>query len=589
MKVPVIDSPSVGVRQAPIITQNREQDQGSRRIAEGVANIAGSIASTAIDAASESARKADEMVAEQAATQYQMDALKALHGAPDAVNQDFGLDLRSTSKDVAPSAFLSTKGLDASRKSADVADWLTKRQSEIEKALPSDRQRELFRNKARGIYQNSYKTIELHAAKQFAEAEEATLKARVVTSMAAIESGYTDADTVKSNSDVIFEIARKKALSPEDAAARVKTADEEINALRLRQYLKSGDYAGAEELYNNLRGRLGPKEDAYGKTIGEMKLSREGEFLARDAVEQSRDPEGRVDADAARRRLDRLGAGPLTDEARKRAEDRLADEEKAWKSKVSAVHSKALTAFYDAGESISAIDPQDRAWLIRNAPEKWGDITDLHAKKIAQGRAEISFRESRVKRVQGARNEEQVQAFEALQADIADNQAKYRNMSAEQFHSDWRPQLGEKLYQSAYKAFTSVQKDNAASIDEFNRYVTGAINRSPLLTRKDEQNKFKGLMHEARRLKIESTGKPLTMSDFRELEDTVWKREKNWFGSTKTVLREPEELAPTSAPTRPQVGGTPVGNVSKTDRIRQLLRAGKSDKEIAATLKAEGF
>lgn len=573
------------MRPAPTQFRNENLDTGLGDVGRAVGGAVAGVGNALLEAKN----KADEMAAEQAATQYQMDALKALHGAPDAVNQDFGLDLRSTSKDVAPSAFLSTKGLDASRKSADVADWLTKRQSEIEKALPSDRQRELFRNKARSIYQNSYKTIELHAAKQFAEAEEATLKARVVTSMAAIESGYTDADTVKSNSDVIFEIARKKALSPEDAAARVKTADEEINALRLRQYLKSGDYAGAEELYNNLRGRLGSKEKAYGEDIMEMRISREGEMLARDAVERSRSPEGHVDMSAARKRLDDMEYGPLVKEARKRLEDRLDREKENWAAKVAAIHSKAMTAFYEAGGSISAVDSQDRSWLIRNAPEKWGEIVDEHEKKVARNRAAASANETRVKRVQGARNEEQVQAFEALQADIADNQAKYLNMSAEQFHSDWRPRLGEKLYQSAYKAFTSAQKDNAASIDEFNRYVTGAINRSPLLAKKDEQNKFKGLMHEARRLKIESTGKPLTMSDFRELEDAVWKREKNWFGSIKTVLREPEELAPTSAPTRPQVGGTPVGNVSKTDRIRQLLRAGKSDKEIAATLKAEGF
>lgn len=589
MKVPTLEAPTVAVRQAPAQFRNENTDTGmadiGKAVGGAVAGVGGAIWKAKL--------KADEMAAEQAASQYQMDALKALHGAPDAVSQDFGLNLSSNSKDVAPSAFLSTKGLEAGRKSADVADWLVRRQAEIEKSLPSSSQRELFKAKARDIYQNSYKTIELHTAKQFAAAEEATYKARLETSMAAIESGYADPDVVKSNSDVIFGIARKNALSPEDAAAKVAAADEEINALRVRQYLRNGDYDGAEKLFNGVRGRLGKKEDSLGKTIGEMKLVREGELAARGVVENARDAEGRVDADAVRKSVDRLGAGPMADEIRKRAEDRLADEEKAWKSKVSSIHSKALSAFYDAGESLSAIDSQDRAWLIRNAPEKWGEINDLHAKKLARARSEISFRDSRMQRVeraQGASTDDQVQAFVEFQADVAENPEKYHGMSPEEFQSDWRARLGSKLYGSAGKIFASAQKEKPESAAEFNSYVRSAIaNSDALRSNKEAQKKFTGLMAEARRLKIEATGKPPTMAEFDELASSVWKQEKNWFGISRPVLKKPEELSPAPQPAASQVGGASIGKPPKADRIRQLVRAGKSTKEIAESLKKEGY
>jgi len=589
MKVPVLDTPSVAVRAAPTQLRNENLDTGLGDIGQAVGGAVANVGGIAWKAK----LQADEMAADQAAVQYQMDSLRALHGGSDAVNQDFGLDLTSKSKDVAPNAFLSTKGLQAVGQSADVSAYLSKRQAEIEKSLPSNSQRELFRAKAQSIYQNSYKTIELHASRQFAMAEEATAKARVETALAAIESGYSDPDIVKSNTDVIFGIVRKGALSPEDAASRVAKADEEINGARLRQYLKSGDYGGAEELYNGLRGRLGPKEDSYGKAIGEMKLSRESEMAARAAVESARDPEGRVDADRVRVAVDRLGPGPASDEVRKRAEDRLADEERSWKGKVAKIHSRALTGFYGAGESLGGIDSQDRAWLIQNAPEKWGDISDLHAKKLARGRSEVSFRESRVlkaQRVQNAGAEEQTQAFIEFSADIAENPEKYRGMSADELQSDWRTRLGEKHYAAAGKIFASTQKEKPESASEFNAYVKSAIaNSDALRNNKEAQKKFTGLMAEARRLKIEATGKPPTMDEFDDLASSVWKQEKNWFGISRTVLKKAEELSPTVAPVGSRVGAAPVGGVSRHDRIRQLLRAGKSKQEIAATLKNEGL
>lgn len=414
MNIPFADGPTVETRPVSPPYQHEDFSSPLKGLAQGFGE-AGQAITGLQERLHRAKAEADLVATNDKLTAYQHDNTSALDGNSDP-DADPGM----------PNAFLSTQGTKAAEESAPTLEWLSQRRKEYADSLTNDDQRKLFLKHSAPIYESSRARVETHTSRQRVVARDASVEARMASSLNATANNYSDDTAAEQQLKAVSQLLHATALSPEDGAAKVQAFQEKQAEVRLNRYLapENKDWKGAETLYDRVKDVLGVHGQQIQKSIQQLKQDQVGEVTASKLIEEARSPENkRVDSAKALQLLDSVPPGPMRDEVRGRLANKVTAEEHAWNTRVHNVVSSLLTEYIKDGNSLDHVTSSAKSWLIENAGEEWIKLTNM----------------ARAEREQEARGTpptpSQQDAYTRFSVDAADHPEKYATMSPAQFNA----------------------------------------------------------------------------------------------------------------------------------------------------------
>lgn len=548
MKIPVVNGPKVESRPIGTSYSNLDNRTGLEDVAKGVGQLAGGLTNVIEESQRADARKA--ALAERA--KKQADDFRI-----DEADLRFGHRINELlhEKDT---GFLNQQGERALDEQPTMKEIDTAYRA-ISKDLANDEQRKAFELKAASRTEQTWATIEKHVAGQRMKVYEGVAQGQVGLALDTAGLSYADPRAVDSaigkvliNPDggpgPLRRYLSAQGLPAEKIDAEEAAFQAKAYGVALQGYLDHKDADGAERYFNAIRPKLGNDAGKFEKVIATLKNDQEAEKTAAILIETGREPNGRVSIEKVQAAIDAVPEGPLRDEVRQRTEQRLTVATREWKQQVDGHYEKAFSAYLGAGNSLSAIDSQDKAWLIQNAPDEWQKI-------LSRNQANIEH--ARVGRERGASKETDAQRdalIDAL-ADIEANPEEYSKKSSAEFTAQWGHQLSDAGFKQAGRLFASKKKEPAGSSAEFTRFVADEVRGNDALRKnKKAADQYRAFMGDQRRaFKEKNNGREPGPTDFETMRDAAWATtvEKGWLWGTNTsapAFKKKPEPGPTEKP-----------------------------------------
>lgn len=595
-RVPLIEAPRVASKPVATPFSNANHDTGLGELAQGMNAFGRGL--QAVEQAkarqdayrSEAKKRADEMLANERAEKYAVAYNSMMYGAPDAMRKaeyvpgQWGLNAGSDTKEVAtPHGFKATKGRAALESSPQMLERLEQLREELAEDLDDD-QKALFRQRTSSLYVEGRRQIEVHTSEQIREAEIAAQKGLLTTGLQGIAADYADEDAVAAHFDTMQQALRSSSMSDEEANGKVAELQATVAKVRLEQFLSARDWKGASAVLEKSKAVIGPDGAKYQKDIAALKEDQDAEETAMRIVEFARDPEnGRVDEAKAQTMLEQFPAGPARDEARKRLQPYLVQENRAWEKGVDSRFDNALSTFLARPEGtrrLSDIHPRDRAWLLKNAPKDWEALEArqerdraIAARNAARGRGGA--------RPSGRATPGQVQKMIEFRADIASNPGKYADpeYTPARFQREWGVHLSESDYKTAGAEFADTKKLDQVKASELARYLNDAVKETPLLAKnKRDADLFKARMGAYVRDHVAKKKEYPTLQELDAIRSELTKTvtiQRSLFG-VDWLMPDDEELVyrmPPGAPAAPAGAAAPQD--PNAGRVKMLAPNGK--------------
>lgn len=559
MKIPVVEAPRVNDR--PLGEQYLNEDHRSplQQVGKAFGGLADTVGKQVASSYAASQESAAELVTTDAQTRYTHEITTTLDG-PEAtdVNQlsaayqtDFEEPAgQPPTAPEGPTGYLSSRGTVALERTEETLEHLEKRRKEIAEKLPTEASRNRFLERSAAMYEEARKRVYAHSRQEVGEARGASAKAAASASLDAVAADYSSDQTMQLQEETIGPVIRAQQLSPEDGDAKLLEWRKQATTARLNRYLSNKDWRGAESLYGDAKETLGASGEQIEKHIQTLKQDAEGEATALKAVEGARNEgTGRVDPLKARKALDKMEPGPEREEAEQRLERRLTAADKNWKSTVDGYYERAFGAYLQ-GDSLSAIDSGDKAWLQKNAPDEWQKIRRIVAQDEAADRALVDRSERRSSR-SIPETEEEADALTALRAEIASDPERFKGMSTGEFLSEHVEGLSKSGRKVAGALFARTKGDAKASPAEFNAYVKQSAAADPILAKnKPAAAQYTNMMGELRRSFVEQHKREPSPKEMAEMRQSVFEEKDSWLKfvgvGPKRVLKQETPAAPAS-------------------------------------------
>lgn len=415
---------------------------------------------------------------QQAATQQQIDAAANWNGPATSP----GLDLSDPEnpKPLAPEmpapsdatggvtagGFLSTRGEGAAAQSVPTLNGIDGDYQALRDGLQNKRQQQMFDAHAHGMRLSARRQVEDHTTQQIQVAHEASLQARAGTALTAVANDYSSEDTAAEQSASVEQSIRGLQLSQEDGDHRIAEFRSQVDQVRLQQFLSNKDWKGAQALLAVKKEELGPKSAPFEKAIAEVKQDAEGDTIASKAVELARDTNGKVDGGYALEQVDALTKGnvALRDEARRRTQQRITQDDQAFDQQTKNISDAAFGAYNTGG---------------------WAGIPGPLKQQLNQRNPSLYFRlqnetELRYRRSQGTKSDALRLQREANQQALND----YKSLSDEEIVANEPEEFvaGRGVNGVGLSALGPVQKaaqnritnGTSVKLDEFRRDAQGA-------------------------------------------------------------------------------------------------------------------
>lgn len=578
MRIPVLDGPQVSSRPVGTPYGGGDQHAGGEVVAQGLAQL-GEGLGRAAQKIEEVRKRADAVAVNDLLTAYQSDVISALDGSGEQPG------------------FMSTKGVEAQAKRADLLAGLEKRGGQLEESLSGDDQKKLFRQHAQKIYLGGRTRVESHVQQQRRTAEIASLDARAATSLTAIANSYADDAQVADTSKAVEQTIRAFEAPMGAAVADAKVAEwrSKVAQTRLNQFLAAKDWQGAQAVFAQAKGDLGPAAAQYQKAIDGTKRDSAADGMAQQLAREFTGKDGRVDVTAALAKLDETGGTDtaLKDEARHRLEARVVEMDKAWKQDTEKVSDAAFGAYNTGGWP--AIPWALKQELNSRNPDLYHRLEKESEMKLRGSRSD----QAAARREQAERNKEALNNFLTLPASEratvkVDEWAMGRGLDPLGLSDIKRHQRG---------SIEVVDKGLSVNSDKFVGQAMAAGQGVAKSKKAKEQLKAEATL-EFQRF-IDQNKRPPSVDEALELTSKLVENtlEPGWLWGTNEVPeyeRRAHERAngviDPATPARPPGQPVPPGTTLETppkapvgERYQQLKREGKSPKEIAETLNAEGY
>lgn len=456
----------------------------------------------------------------------------------------------------------------------------------IAEGLASEEQRNLFRLRSSGMLEDYRRTVESHAAGQIRVVEQTSLKNREDVALEAAAAQYRDAAAVDRELAALEGPIRALAVSPEDAERQIGKHRRQVAGVVLDRYLKAGDVDGARAVLAQRKDDLGVDLSRYDEAITIADRDRRTESEAYRIAEASRNEAGRVDEAEAMAELDKLPKGEDWDRIHQRLTARINESDVVWKKRVDTVYNRAFGTYLET-KSLTAIDPKDKAWLIRNATDEWAKIE-------GRARSDADYWRSRSER-KGA-TPEQTEALIAFQAELVANPDKYldENYTTETLTREWGEVLSGNGYKSAGASLVALKQrgKTGALVDqrEFSLAVDAQMTRNSIATKEDQKlfQKKMGVWLDD----VYAAGKRPTQEELQRALDRTAEEVKveRWYGSTTKprykVKPDEKILDEAASPVGEKPLNQKAAQTQATERIRSRLTQGLKNKTVAETIPA---
>lgn len=466
-----------------------------------------------------------------------------------------------------------------------VYDALQKDREEIAKALGNDRQRQLFDEHVRKSMVGVHRQVEAHVTAQSRVAANRTAEARAQIELNKVANTFADPESREEAIAAGADALRATALSKEDGEARALKFKATAAKVTVAQFLAVNDVKRARDYFATVKETLGPDSAQVEYSIEQAEKGLQAEVTAMKAVDQARDKDTKwVNEASAFAFIDSMAPGPDKDEARQRLVARLRIEDELKKNTVAKVADRAFSA-YLGSNTLGAVDPTDKAWLIKYAPDEWDKIRSK------------AMRDAEHWRVAGSRKREPTpserEAFVDFLNDVVEHPANYagEKYTTELFRAQWGPLLAEDDLDRAGRIVfgpNGVKAEQYKGAGEFGRFIAAEINGNPTLKTPEDQKRFRGFMGEQRRAHISQHKREPTLEEMEGFRTKAFllKQQKRgpWgiFGTKEVPAYKAAADAKKNAPPPPPPKKKPV------DRAIDLKRAGVTDpKTVSDIIKAE--
>jgi hypothetical protein len=493
----------------------------------------------------------------------------------------------------APQGFLQLRGADASRQSADALDALDKIFKDREESLSTPEAKEWFREHARTLHAASRRDIEAHTAQQNQVALQDSVKVSQDSARRALAANPMSPDVA----DIIKrpESATAALALPGDADNAVMAWRGQAAAVRLDALIANKDYRNAETVLKEAGDTLPPKaREAAEKQIAGVKMKAQGDELAAKAIDRATGEDGRVDVDKAVAEVTKATEGftgkdgqPVeTDESMRQFATsqvlrRARVKEQQWNAETKDVRRKAGAQFNTGG--FASIPEPLLQELNKRDPDYYRRLRDYEENQ-------------RLRRARGAADYDKVQ---------------------------------ERINRDALRAYNAHSPEERASMDVPTEFAATGVNKSGmdlilghqqtdvqrLKTHGERETSFVNEVVNEAAGRRQVNGKPSDVNT-RNLRSEATEAFQNWVTENKGALPSTKDaelikaqllqkqlvprfgdsiIGPGQKPQwqinaeKKQKGQQPGPKPSKVDRAKALKAQGKSLKEIADTLNAEGY
>lgn len=485
--------------------------------------------------------------------------------------------------------YFNTKGDEAFEKAPETFDSIEKKRQEIADNMSDEDARQAFLKRTAPHLEEDRAHIEQYAGKQRQVADAATLEAREEAALEAIRANPNDWVGVTSETAALEEPIAKLGLSAEDKKARVEAWRRKAGVAQVVSQLNAGDWAAAEKTLESKRATIGDEAgEKLEAQIARLKGDHSAQAAASSIAAAAADKEtGRINEAKA---LQLLEQTPI--EQRKAVSDRLdhliVQNERMWRQEVSTTYDSAFSTYLQTRD-LDQVRPSTKAWLVKNAPEKWDEL-----EQKAKRDREYWKKLLRGENAEGSTRAEQLALVE-LQSDLVRNPEKYANMSPQEFDYEWGARLSPSGYKIGGKAFADASKGDRLSDAEFSTYVNQLVDTYPRFAVEnpaDRQEKldkgqladaFRADFGEARRAFRDREKRNPTMSEVQspDFQKQIWTNALKRSG-IKLEMQLPEMDFSDTPPIH-------AAKPSKAARARELKDTGLSNADIAKQLTAEGY
>lgn len=472
-------------------------------------------------------------------------------------------------------------------------DALNAKRERIAKDIKDERARGMFLARAAKMDQQLRNETESKFAHKRRQKLQESSEARKAAGLSAIAKGaWADDEGVETQAQLIGTAAAALALTAEGRAAAMADARGQAYEVAVEARIANNDWAGAQQMMIAHADDLGQRGVVLRKKYEGYLHAATAQVATSKLLDGSRDPETKwANENKARADFEALPDGPMKEEVRKRLEERLAVEDRKKDADIKDRFKRALGAYNRGG--LGAVDPGDRMWLNKYAPEYEARLLNDHEQKIRQRRGDGA----EMRREQAERNRVVLQDFmsrppeERAKLDI---EAVYGATGADDVG------MGEVRVRQR----NSIEGLKGDLVGKEARFVQDAKSQAAgIVTNKSKQKVFEA---EARILFedfVRTNGKAPTDEQAYTLQKSLLDKtivEKGFIFDTKGLEFErralerkqqsesaqPRPAAPATAP-----AATPKKPpaIPRRERILQLKKAGKSAAEITQALNQEGY
>jgi hypothetical protein len=323
----------------------------------------------------------------------------------------------------------------------------------IATGLADDGQRQAFARIRQEQRENVAGTLAKHERGQFEVVAQEKYSAALGAAASNAANSYADPKAWTQARDMGEGAIRLRA---ETQGWSAEQRDAELRTFRTQLHLNSLDRMVAAKDVTRARAYLeehGAEIDGTArartnidKVVAQLGVDEDAELRAAAIIETARtEKTGWVDEAQAIALIDGVPAGPARDEVRERVRVRLGDATRLRNQEVESRFERAFSAFVKSG-TLSQISAEDRAWLQDRAPGKWRELQQMARQDADRARSRT------------AETPEQREAFLQLRIDMASNPERYREMTSQQFISEWGPLLSPSGLKSAGVAVAHEQQ-----------------------------------------------------------------------------------------------------------------------------------
>lgn len=308
----------------------------------------------------------------------------------------------------------------------------------LQKDLHTEEQRAEFGELSHQMYEGADARVQHHITGQLEVAGKNALELEAVETEKALALDYANPKARAEHLRSLEESIRRVVREPGAAELAVGKMHQRAAGIVLNQRLSHNDVKGARADLAQLRGILGPDVAArYEADIGRVERSHEAERLAQEFDRRHRDPRtGWADPAKSYAELDTIQDPEMKKEARLLLAQRMNTAKAQEQAEVDKVYERAFSALINGRFSLSAIDRQDRNWLIRHQPKAWYDLMQMASSQLERSRSVPPTPHQQL-------------ALTKLAVDMADHPERYATMSAETFARDWFPLLARRDWDRA--------------------------------------------------------------------------------------------------------------------------------------------